>query len=311
MQDFSRHHNNRRWRNRNSIYLGFETDPLLDVYYFLEGSTVRPRILAPDFFCGGGYLICTSCQRPLSSGASFCSDCGAKVVHGDADNPQDDNYSSSASNQTSGAGIAFNARTQPPRPNVNNLACPVCGQIDKTQKVKTIISSGTSQTLGLGGLTPLRDFGNVGLGAFVSSTSTALSKELEGYGVPRGWGQFWSWIWYVLPGSLVSLVAIPWAATDSWLVGLVALSSLWWVAVGVSLALAFYFKSRFERRVLGTVTALWGDAKTRLNEARFCFRDSVIFDESFSGDSANFIDEAFSPVWEEIERLKAEGKLEY
>ena len=84
---------------------------------------------------------------------------------------------------------------------------------------------------------------------------------------------------------------------------------VWWLWLGIGAIYGFIQKNKFETEVLGPVRSLWAECKTRLNEARFCFRDGVLFDEFSSGDIAEYTSEVFMPVELELQKMESKGLI--
>lgn len=280
-----------------------------------------------EFLIVGGTLKCISCGSALGELARFCANCGSRTVstaHSNA-NENDgleskepwDKFPSEPSSLVeltnhSGGGLVSQIDESPkPGPHLV-LACPVCVKDDQVQKVKTIIAAGTTWTSGIGAGTTLGGLGNLSnlaLGTFFASTSTQLTDELSGMNIPNGWPVFLkeglaAAGLAMLAGAVFVQLA---TASDNFLTGFVGTLMVWWLWLGIGALWGLWQKNKFESEVLGPVRQRWADCKARLNEARFCFRDGVLFDESTSGDSAHFISQVFAPVEQELQRLESEG----
>lgn len=252
-------------------------------------------------------MICPNCELNNRRMANFCSGCGFEL-----ERPEPEIESPTTQNKDSAVEHPVNKNQ--PGLFASNLNCPICGKIDQVQKVKTIIASGTSSTSGLGAGMPLGavgDLASLGVGGFFASTSTSLTDELQGEGIPNGWGEFWSKGLRVLLAALVIQFSVVMLITGELIVGTLAIWYGWWIPVLIGVFVGLYYKNKLENEVIAPVREIWAACKTRLNEARFCYRDGVIFDETFHGDTPVYLAEIFSPMRKEMERLEKEGIVKW
>ena len=176
--------------------------------------------------------------------------------------------------------------------------CPVCGSNDSVQSVSTIVDSGTQTTLGGGLIFPGMGQGGIAPMLTASRTTNNLAMRLSPNTITPGnvsWGAV---------NGIFGLLALMFAFIIREMVfgsipdetfGAILVTGVMFIIPGVLLSLAAtlvliiiyrYSRPAARRR--------WFESATRLYNARYCFRDDVVFDESEYGYPEGYVTHVFS-----------------
>jgi hypothetical protein len=161
--------------------------------------------------------------------------------------------------------------------------CPVCGANDAVQHVSTIVDSGTQTTMG-GGLI----FAGMGQGGIApmltaSRTTNNLAKRLSPHTLTPGnvsWGGVLGIFGLLALVFAFILREMVFGETPNETLGGVVVTTIVFIIPGILLSLAISLVLviiyRYSRPI---ARRRWFKKATLLYNARYCFRDDVVFDD--------------------------------
>lgn len=181
------------------------------------------------------------------------------------------------------------------------MICPVCKEYSAVQSTRTLVSSGTSNTMGSAVSFPIIGEGAVTTTYFGSSTSSNLAERLTPPGIPSA--RIWPW---VLCFALIFSLTAPKAAYDAVFTDIGYFSNsvssifsgiflLFGILIGILLGILF----ALIMRAIGNATWMapsreaWYPRAERVWSTFYCGRDDTMFDGGFAAPPEAFI----SHVW--------------